>query len=152
MPTWFVDDPINFIPPPSTSGAHLTLLSQSIDTAALTALVGLMPDEVWERGQRPNTAGGFAGITYRSTLPDAEAPADHLDALLERLAPVAAQVATAAADDGLVVRLWLVHRIENWNPGLSLSRDLVRKIDALGAGVEIDIYVLTASDIAAHTG
>jgi hypothetical protein len=151
MPTWFVEDPSKSMPPPSTSGAHLTLLSESIDTTALTAQVGMTPDEAWERGERPNAAGKFAGITFRSNLSDAAAPGNHLDALLERLAPVTAQIAAAAADDGLIVRLWLVHRVENWNPGLSLSGDLIRRIDALGAGIEVDIYVLEASDIVAQS-
>lgn len=137
--------------PPSTSGAHLTILSKALDAAELAELVGLKPDETWERGAKRHAAGELAGITFRSGRADEADPGEHLETLLERLRPAATRIAQAAADDRVIVRLWLIHRIENWNPGLSLSAGLIRRIDRFGTGIEIDIYVLNANEIVAHT-
>lgn len=83
-----------------------------------------------------------------SRLAEDKAPEEHLIDLLERLAPIAESVASLATDPAVFrARLWLVRVGQNWNPGLSLSVEAIRRVDVLGIGLEIDIYV---SDTAQH--
>jgi hypothetical protein len=143
MPTWFVDDPKqSFTPPPARSSASLVILSEELSGKELTELVGLPADEQWNRGDRAHAPGRFAGYMLGSRLAESATPAEHLTDLLDRIGPNAARVRAIVADGRISsVRVWLGHHIPNWNPGLSLSAEHLTRLDKLGAGLEIDIYV-----------
>lgn len=122
--------------------AHLTILSTVLSADVLAELLGIRPDERWERGTRPHARGKFAGCSLGSRLPDTAAPDAHLADLLERLGPVAANVRSLVGDNRVhSVRLWVYHSIPNWNPGLSIPAPVVERINSLGTGLEVDVYV-----------
>jgi uncharacterized protein DUF4279 len=146
VPTYFVDDLDAFSPPPTNSTAHLTILSETLSGIALADLLGIRPDGRWDRGEKPHARGKFAGCSVGSRLPDTASPDAHLADLLDRLDPVASNVRALVADHRVFsVRLWVYHRIANWNPGLSFAAPLLERISSMGTGLELDIYVTDPS-------
>lgn len=146
MPTYFVDDFDTFSPPPTSSTAHLTVLSETLSGNVLADLLGILPDERWDRGDKPHARGKYAGCSVGSRLTDTASPDAHLADLLDRLDPVALNVRALVADDRVFsVRLWVYHRVPNWNPGLSFAASLIERISSLGTGLELDIYVTDPS-------
>jgi hypothetical protein len=146
VPTYFVDDPSSFSPPPTRSTAHLTVLSERLSGNVLAELLGMSPDERWDRGTKPHAGGKYAGCSVSSRPADTASPDAHLADLVDRLDPVASNVRSLVADDRVFsVRLWLYHSIPNWNPGLSLPAHLLERINSMGTGLEIDVYVITRS-------
>lgn len=146
MPTYFVDDGETFLAPPSSSSASMTILSEALSGTELAQLAGLPPDEHWNRRDRPNAPGRFGGFRVRSRLPEAASPAEHLGDLLDRLEPFADSIRALASDSRVhSVRVWIFHRIPNWNPGLSFSPELIDRLGKLGTGVEVDVYVTNPS-------
>lgn len=141
MPTWFTD-PETFVPPPARSSATLVVLSEFLSASALTGMLGAPADDHWERGDLPHARGRFAGYKLGSRLAPTASPGDHLTDLLVRLMPIQPRLRALVDDDRVSVRLWIGHHIPNWNPGLSLSAEQVRMLDALGTGLELDIYVV----------
>jgi len=148
MPTWFVDDPKqDFTPPPARSSASLVILSEDLSGEELTDLVGLPPQERWDRGDHSYAPGRFAGYKLGSRLAESATPEEHLTDLLDQIEPVTARVQALVGDARIAsVRVWLGHHIPNWNPGLSLSAGHLMRLDKLGAGLEIDIYVTEVPD------
>lgn len=144
MPTWFVDDPTQpFVPPPTRSNAHLTVLSEQLTATELTRLLGMSPDETWERGSRPHVPGRFAGVSVRSRLAGTAQPDEHLSDVLSRLEPAVQHIQKLCSDPRVAsARLWVSYHIANWNPGLTLSPTQVELVAQLGTGIEFDIYVL----------
>ena len=146
MPTYFVNDSDVFDPPATKSTAHLTVLSESLSGNVLADLLGILPDERWDRGEKFHAPGKYAGCSVGSRLTDTASPSAHLADLLDRLDPVASNVRALVADDRVSsVRLWVYHRVPNWNPGLSFAATLMDRISSLGTGLELDIYVTDPS-------
>jgi hypothetical protein len=130
VPTWFADDPRTFVPPPSQNAARLTILPQRLSAGQIEAVLGMPGDDRWERGEKRYARAKFAGVSVRSSIGENEPPTDHLRDVLDRLEDVSPAVRTMAMDPtSFTVRLWVVHKIPNWNPGLSLPS-------------EIDVYVI----------
>ena len=110
-------------------------------------MVGLPPQERWDRGDHSYAPGRFAGYKLGSRLAESATPAEHLTDLLDQIEPIADRVCALVGDDRIAsVRVWLGHHIPNWNPGLSLSAEHLMRLDKLGAGLEIDIYVTEVPD------
>ena len=146
MPTYFVDDPQSFKAPPARSSAHPTILSEIVSGEDLTNIVGIAPDEQWDRGERPNTPGRFSGYQVSSRLDESASPAEHLRDLLSRIEPIENQLRGLVTDRRISsARVWLVHRLLNWNPGLSIPAELIERLNKIGTGIEIDVYVTDPS-------
>ena len=146
VPTYYLNEPGDFNPPPTTSMAHITVLSERLSGIELAALLGIVPDERWERGDRPHARGKYAGCSVGSRLTETASPDAHLADLLDRLDPIASNVRALVADDRVFsVRLWVYHSIPNWNPGLSFAAPILERISSMGTGLELDIYVTDPS-------
>ena len=147
MPTYFADEDGNYTPEKVSARARLVVLSDELTPEEMTALLGMAPDTSWRMGEL--TTGGrpyrHHGWQLDSRLTKDRPAEEQLSDLLERLAPIAPAVSSIANNPATFrARLWLVRDGDNWNPGLSLSPVSVRQIDALGVGLEIDIYVSEA--------
>jgi hypothetical protein len=144
MPTYFTDPDGNYTPERVSARARLVFLSDELSPDDLTRLLGLASDKSWRLGElssygRPHPHHGWE---LASRLPEDRPAEEQLTDLLERLAPIAPAVASLAKNPAVFqARLWLVRHGENWNPGLSLSLESIRHVDALGLGLDIDIYV-----------
>lgn len=143
MPTYFADDRGRYVPERAASHAQLTVVSDVLDAEAITRRLGISPDESWARGAvNHGRTQKHHGWSVRSRVPAASAAEDHLTDVLRRLEPAAAKIRELARDpDVESVRCWIMRRGDNWNPGLSFTRELVASLNDLGVGLEIDIYV-----------
>jgi hypothetical protein len=153
VPIYFMDDPnAPIVPAVARSYAHLTVLSETLSAAEMAQIIGIDPDESWERGEKRGGAARFGGISVASRLPREAAPGEHLSDLLSLLAPIADRVRELARDDRILgPRLWIFHHIANQNPGLTLSAEQVSELAQLGTGLELDIYAYEdSSDIPGH--
>ena len=149
MPTYLADEHGNYTPESVRAEARLVVLSDELSPEEMTNRLGMAPDTSWRRGE--SNRGGrpyeHHGWELHSRLAEETAPEEHLTDLLERLAPIAETVAALATDPAVFrARLWLVRVGQNWNPGLSLSVETIRRVDVLGIGLEIDIYISGAGE------
>jgi hypothetical protein len=145
MPIYFTDEHGNYTPERVRARARLTVISDELPPEELTRRVGIDPDRSWRRGDRTEARRPqpHHGWELTSRLSEDRPVEDHLADLLERTAPVAKAVAAIARDPAVAsVRLMLSRTGDNWNPGLSISPDAIRKLDDLGLALDIDIYVI----------
>ena len=145
MPTYFTREDGSYVPERARSRASLVVLSDELMSDVLTSRLGIPPDQAWQRGQRSPGASPHVhhGVAFESGISEERAPNEHIADLVERLRPIAAQIAELARDPAILsVRFWVSHHGQNWNPGLSLTTDLIRGLESLGVGLEIDFYVV----------
>jgi hypothetical protein len=153
MPIFLSDENGNHQPARTDSGAELVVLSDDLTPSEVGTELGLVADCWWLRGEfvshpqeerwhrsRPYPHNGW---TLASRLPKSEPAEKHLADLLERIGPHARRVSELASDPRIVsARLWLVHHTDNENPGFSLSDWLLKRVVALGVGLDADVYVI----------
>ena len=157
MPIVLAGEDGSYVEPHKTASARLVILSGELDPDEISGLVGLSPDRSAMRGDQMRGPRRYPYHSWQleSGLSETANPEDHLDALLERLAPAASAIGTLVVHPQIhSVRVWLGLHIDNANPGLSLSDSHIRRLALIGTGVEIDVYVdgevepaLTAGDI-----
>jgi hypothetical protein len=146
MPTYFTDEDGNYAAERTRSRASVVFLSNELKPAQVTERLGLSPDRSWLQGDtRP---GGqrqpHHGWMIESRIREDRPPEEHIADLIERLARFAPGLAELARDPAIVSAQFRLYRHgENWNPGLSLSPELIRGLDALGLGFDADLYVST---------
>ncbi len=145
MPTYFAREDGSHTPERARSRAHLVVLSDELMPDVLASRIGIVADQAWERGGRSvgTSPQAHHGLSFESRISEERGPDEHLADLVERLRPVAAQIAELGRDPAIFsVRVWISHHGQNWNPGLSLTKDLIQGLESLGVGLDIDIYVI----------
>jgi hypothetical protein len=96
-----------------------------------------------EQGRSKTRGRSVLRHFHRLATADSATPADHLTDLLLRIEPIVATLRALIDDERIAsVRVWVVHHLPNWNPGFSISSDQLRRLDQIGAGLEIDVYVV----------
>jgi hypothetical protein len=130
---------------PFRSAAYLTILSDALSPTELAQMVGLRPDESWEKGDRQShqvrRTRPHNGITYESRLPESSPYGEHLAALLTRLAPYATEIASTAAQGSVLdVTLWVVEHTESDMTDIILGPEEIRVASAMGASVVASSY------------
>lgn len=123
------------------SFAWLTIYSDTESAEALSAALGVTPDEAWNKGdsRKRGKTHTTTGISLRSRVSDERPPDDHLGDLLTRIEPLYDRVARQIAD-GNRVRLKVALFADTDNPTLRLPADLLRRLAAFGVDLELDIY------------
>jgi Domain of unknown function (DUF4279) len=122
------------------SFAVLTIYSDANSAEELSDLLGVAPDEAWNRGddwKRGKTRTTTA-ISLRSRVPDASPPEDHLDDLVTRIEPLSDRLTQIAA--GNSVRLKVAVFADTDNPTLGFPAEVLRRVGSLGLDLELDIY------------
>ena len=126
----------------------IVVLSHELSAAELEAMIGLMPDRAWLRGDRIGRSGRafqpFSGWSVGAE-PSEEPAAAHISAVLDRVAEVRNNIAAAAADPRVhSVALWV------WSHGpafgLELPPSRLIEIAGLGATLKIDVYSVDESE------
>jgi Domain of unknown function (DUF4279) len=123
--------------------ARLTIYSETCSAGELVSRVGHEPDEKWNKGDQ-NKRGrpiGTTAISYRSSLRDDAAPAEHLADLVARVEPFAQRL-DAEREAGSSVRLKLALFDDTDNVMFSFPADLLTRVASLGVETEFDIYLL----------
>ena len=118
------------------------------DPQVVSALLGLAPTEIWERGRpRPGRVDGFVKHErwkLDSPLPETEPFERHLEALIAQLETCADGVREAASR--FRARLVCYSHFHTWNPEFDISADQIRRIAALGLSFEFDLYFTDDDD------
>ena len=153
MPTYFESDRGTYIPANREARANVTILSEELPPAEISRVLGIEADESWRKGDlvghgRTGRRRSNHGWRVISPLGDQASTTEHLQAVIGRLSPAAAQLRTLSSRDGIDAKLWLVEHIENWNPGFWLSPDQLAALADLGIGVSIDVYVYEPGELA----
>lgn len=130
-----------------SASASLVVLSTTCTAEELAQAVGLTADRSWRQGERKGTTSAavhkYSGVEYDSLVDRSASPLLHLEDLLARLQPFAANVGALARrlsgqesrEDP--VRLWISCRTANGTPGLDLSPRHLEAVAALGAHLGI---------------
>ena len=131
--------------------AHLTILSDHLSPEEMEAGAGLAADISWAKGDAHRGSKRrhkFNGIVFESELDRENAePDEHIEALLRRLGSNASQISKLADDDRVEsARFWLYWDTTGGNPGLSFSPETLQSVAALGATLDLDIYVFDDED------
>lgn len=139
-------------PEPDAALAVLVVLSVADSADQLADFVGLPPDKAWNRGDLRKVSRiphKFSGVEYCSRVPPTARPAEHLDDLLARLAPVKERIAALSArlagQGGRtdLARLSIWHFTRNGTPGYDFSPQQLTFIGDLGVwfGLSVDFNV-----------
>ena len=116
--------------------------SATLSAADVSARTGLTPDESWKIGEARGAFGAVEkshGFVLESKVRAQDALADHISAMLKRLAPHAQQIG-ALANEATIELSCIVHR--KAAPALKFERDDLRWLGVMGARLDIDIYIL----------
>jgi hypothetical protein len=129
------------------SRVHLTVLSDSIPPDELSAAIGLPAEESWAKGEPRKGARHlqkFNGVEYASTLGRDQAdPDQHVEQLVQRLAPYATNLAKVSDDQRVhSMRLWLYIQTSGENPGFELSHTTLEALGRMGASLAFDLYFI----------
>jgi Domain of unknown function (DUF4279) len=86
--------------------ALLFVVSDELTGREIVTKIGVEPDEIWTKGEfsRPGHSrvpSRTSGIRFDSGLPNDAPIADHIDAVLKRVEPVADRLGKLAAERGL---------------------------------------------------
>jgi hypothetical protein len=152
MPIVLANEDGSYVEPHKTSRASLWVLSDEFTPDQISAVLGLSPDRWHVRGgfgvQPPETRwrqshpNPHHAWTLDSRLPETSAPEDHIADLLDRIGDRADAVASLASDPRMhSVRLWVVLRIDNANPGIELPAVLIARLASIGTNLAVDVYV-----------
>ena len=129
------------------------MYSRTLSSAQLIEMIGIDPEERWDRGERPGRVGERACVRYVSAPPRRANVRDHVSALLDRLAPAAPGLRAVGGAPGVEVTLsiglfinepqWQVEgdSVRVRGLGVSLKPDEIAAISAMGAAFDVDIYV-----------
>ena len=132
--------------PVTLSSASLVILSLTTSAAEIGRALSIEPTETWNRGDVGEGGGpqAYHGWVRASGLGEDRPIEEHLAVLLDHLVPHSHALAELlqAKDRIDNAKLWVVSRSSSWNPGLSLSPNLLSALADLGVDLEIDIYVM----------
>ncbi len=125
---------------------HFTLTGHGVAPDTITELVGIRPSETRREGERiSKTIKMLMKCNYwhiSSSLP-LDAPfTDHVSAILAIVYPKRQEIVAACKRHSLDAELTSVIYIYGGDrPGMYFERDEVEQITALGAAIDLDIYI-----------
>lgn len=146
MPTYRTTSSGTYVPAHERTTVALTLLSETLTPEAIADRVSLRPDRSWRAGDRRSARSTatqrYNGWEISSGLAPPATAADHVSALLSRVAAHTTQIRMLISTDSALrsARLWIAHHTENWNPGLELSQEHLAALSDLGVSVALDVY------------
>jgi hypothetical protein len=113
------------------------LVSAARTSEELTALTGITPDRVKQRGRPPEPDHLYWDVN--SGLPPSLDARAQFDALWARIAPAAA--ALRSLDDCRMYVECIVTVGEDGSPILTFDLDVLQKVVSIGATLDVDVYV-----------
>ena len=124
------------------TAVRFKISSATLSAADVSARTGLAPDESWKIGEARGAFGAVEkahGFVLESKARAQESLADHIQAMLKRLAPHAQQIG-ALANEAVIELSCIIHR--KAAPALKFERDDLRWLGVMGARLDIDIFIL----------
>lgn len=141
--------------PRQESDARIVLLSSAVTAEVMSEATGLRADRTWNAGETSSFGAvqPYHGWELASRAPWTASVEIHVQDVLTRLAPTAKRFAAFLREETRVQgRLWIVHRIENWNPGVHLSSGTVGRLARLRLDIDIDIYSFEEGELDSVVG
>lgn len=122
------------------------------DPNIVTNLLQIEPTRVWRRGEpRPGTRSRPVVCevwAVESLLPASESMDAHFDRLLSELERNLAGAREVVSR--FQARFSIYGYSGSFNPTFALSSSLIRRVAALGVGIEFDLYVIYDDDVSAN--
>ena len=128
--------------------AEFRLLGSKLDHAAITSALGLKPTATWTAGDLiPKTRLRRDQDAWIFSMPTREEldVSNALAELLQTIAQVAKRVAKLREASPVQPMISCVVYVEDAAPSVYLTNAMLHAIDSLGAGLDIDLILSTAS-------
>lgn len=126
----------------TSARASLRIFPGEATARSVTDRLSITPDDAHEAGDANTRSGrpwAAAQWSIRSTLPDAEPLSAHLEELLDRVEDVS-PLLLQLHDEGLTMDWFCFIGRENGQGGPSFKPDLLQRLGALPAVLELDVY------------
>lgn len=121
---------------------RLKITSPTLTALDIEARLGLAPDDSWKIGDRTGTFGALLkehGYALDSTASQGVPLAEHVRAMIKRIAPVAQKIGEMSASVTVEMSC-LIHC--KAAPPMTFDRDMLRQLAAIGARLDIDLAVI----------
>jgi hypothetical protein len=136
----------------STDRSHavLSVESPTLTPEQIAEASGVQPDVAWHEGQvipgsaRQRTAS-FNRWEIRSPLDQTHQPEEHVEALLKSVQGHEEAFRRLSAECDITLQVVVEHRDPDSNLGHRLEGDLLQRLAALGASLDLDEYDLRAA-------
>lgn len=125
-----------------TTNVRLRITSATLTAADIEAKLGLKPDESWKIGDRTGTFGAILkdhGYALDAVSPYSLKLADHMRAMIKRIAPVAAKIGEISAQAKVEMVCTMFCKSP---PPMVFERDDLRWLAAIGASLDIEVAQL----------
>ncbi len=125
-----------------TASVRLRITSTTLTAADIEAKLGIKPDEAWKIGDRTGAFGALlkdhgyeldASALYIVNL------ADHMRAMIKRIAPVAQKIGEISAQAKVQMVCTLFCKAP---PPITFTREDLRWLAAIGASLDVDMNLL----------
>lgn len=126
----------------TSARATLRLFPGAGSASSVTQRLGIAPDEIHEAGETNASTGrtwAAAHWSITSTLPEGEPLSAHLNQLLDIVEPVA-ELLNALHQEGMRMDWFCYIYRDNGQGGPSFTPHLLRRLGALPAVLDLDIY------------
>ncbi len=124
------------------TSVRLLITSATLTAAAIEAKLAIKPDESWKIGDRTGTFGALLkdhGYALDAVAPYSVALADHLRAMIKRIAPVAQKIGEISGQAKVQMVCTLFCKAP---PPITFERDDLRWLAALGASLDVGVTLI----------
>ena len=128
------------------SYVRLKILSDHINAEQITNTVGIDCDRSWSKGElRPKTQikEKQNGWVLNSGLDKSDSLEEQIKSLLSRVNGISNKI-KELSEDSIIEVSCAIYTSES--PPLYFDKELVKRIEALGANLDIDLYLLPEGD------
>lgn len=125
-----------------STSVRLLITSATLTAAAIESKLGIKPDESWKIGDRTGTFGALLkdhGYALDAVAPYSVNLADHLRAMIKRIAPVAQKIGEISGQAKVQMVCTLFCKAP---PLITFERDDLRWLAALGASLDVGVTLI----------
>ncbi len=125
-----------------TTNVRLRITSPTLTAADIEAKLGIKPDEAWKIGDRTGTFGAVLkdhGYQLDAVALYTLKLADHMRAMIKRIAPVAQKIGEISASAKVEIICTMFCK---YPPPINFTRDDLRWFAAIGAQLEVEVSLL----------
>lgn len=125
-----------------TTNVRLRITSPTLTAAEIETRLGIKADESWKIGDRTGTFGATLkdhGYALDAVSPYSIKLADHMRAMIKRIAPVAQKIGeiSAVAKVEMICTMFCKS-----TPPISFERDDLRWLAAIGASLDVEVGMI----------
>lgn len=125
-----------------TTNVRLRITSPTLTAAEIETRLGIKPDEAWKIGDRTGTFGAVLkdhGYALDAVSPYSIKLADHMRAMIKRIAPVAQKIGEISAQAKVEMVCTMFCKT---TPPINFERDDLRWLAAIGASLDVSVGMI----------